>query len=230
MPKDQEPRLVVMLTKNDYTVLNAADIFEQCKDTPAQCWGFKEHPLPPDEMRRLYARMKACGKTTFLEVVAYTEEEGLNGARLAADCGCDILMGTCFSDHILSFCQSHGLRYMPFVGIVTGRPSLLEGTVDDMISEARSYLQRGAFGIDLLGYRYTGSTTATALIQTFIKAVEAPVCLAGSINSFQRLDEVRQAAPWAFTIGSAFFDKCFGQTLPEQINNVCNYIRYEERE
>ncbi|WP_250320424.1 hypothetical protein [Streptococcus lutetiensis] len=42
--------------------------------------------------------MKACGKTTFLEVVAYSEEEGLEGAKLAHECCCDILMGTIFSD------------------------------------------------------------------------------------------------------------------------------------
>ncbi len=226
MPTDKEPMLVVMLTKNDLTVPDAAKIFELCKDSQAQCWGIKEHPLPPNEMQRLFARMKECGKTTFLEVVAYTEEEGLAGARLAADCGCDILMGTSFSDRILAFCQSHSLKYMPFVGTVTGRPSLLQGSVEDMIRDARAYLRKGAFGIDLLGYRYLGD--ATALIQTFVKQVDAPVCLAGSINSYQRLDEVRQVAPWAFTIGSAFFDGCFGSGLKEQVNNVCNYIRYGE--
>lgn len=38
--------------------------------------------------------MKECGKTTFLEVVAYTEAEELEGAKMAADCGCEILMST----------------------------------------------------------------------------------------------------------------------------------------
>ena len=44
----------------------------------------KEEGLPPEEMRALYRRMKACGKKTALEVVAYTEAEGLQGAQLAA--------------------------------------------------------------------------------------------------------------------------------------------------
>ncbi len=35
-----------MLTKDDFAVMNAAEIFGQCKDTRATCWGFKEHPLP----------------------------------------------------------------------------------------------------------------------------------------------------------------------------------------
>ena len=72
-----------MLTWHDYTVDNAADIFELCRHSKARYWGFKEHPLPPEQMRQLYDRMHQCGKTTFLEVVAYTEDEGLAGARLA---------------------------------------------------------------------------------------------------------------------------------------------------
>ena len=79
----EHSELIVMLTHNDLTVLNAAEIFDQCKNSKAQYWGFKEEPLPLEEMKKLFSYMKACGKTTFLEVVAYSEEEGLEGAKLA---------------------------------------------------------------------------------------------------------------------------------------------------
>lgn len=217
------PELIVMLTHNDFTVANAAEVFEECRLSKARFWGFKEHPLPPDEMKALYHRMKACGKTTFLEVVAYTEAEGLAGAQLAVDCGCDILMGTMFADSILDLCRRNGLKYMPFVGRITGRPSVLEGTIDDMIAEARACIAKGAYGIDLLGYRYTGD--AVALNAAMVKGVDAPICLAGSIDSFERLDEVKAAAPWSFTIGSAFFDGRFGGSFKEQIDKVCDYIQ-----
>lgn len=216
------PELVVMLTYNDFTVSNAAEIFEQCKNSKAKYWGFKEHPLPLEEMKRLYARMKECGKTTFLEVVAYTEAEGLAGAEMAAACGCDVLMGTTFSDKINAFCQSHSLKYMPFVGDIVGRPSVLNGTIDGMIAEAKLYLSKGVYGIDLLGYRFTGN--AAALNEAFVREVNAPVCLAGSINSYARLDEVKCASPWVFTIGSAFFEHCFGDSFADQINAVCDYM------
>lgn len=216
------PELVVMLTYNDFTVSNAAEIFEQCKNSKAKYWGFKEHPLPLEEMKQLYARMKECGKTTFLEVVAYTEAEGLAGAEMAASCGCDVLMGTTFSDKINAFCQSHSLKYMPFVGDIVGRPSVLNGTIDGMIAEAKLYLSKGVYGIDLLGYRFTGN--AAALNEAFVREVNAPVCLAGSINSYARLDEVKCASPWAFTIGSAFFEHCFGDSFADQINAVCDYM------
>ena len=65
--------------------------------------------------KRLTAAMKEQGKTTVLEVVAYTEEEGLAGAETAAACGCDILMGTTYSKRILDYCRARHIRYMPFV-------------------------------------------------------------------------------------------------------------------
>ena len=104
---NKQPNLIVMLTHNDKTVENAYEIFEQCKNSKAQYWGFKEEPLPIDQMKKLYAYMKECGKTTFLEVVEYTEEKGLEGAKMAVECGCDILMGTMFFDSINEYCKEN---------------------------------------------------------------------------------------------------------------------------
>lgn len=216
------PKLIVMLTHNDHTVENASEIFESCKNSKAQYWGFKEKPLPISEMKSLFSRMKSCGKTTFLEVVEYDEESGLHGAKIAKECGCDILMGTVFFDSINQFCKENNMKYMPFVGQITNRPSILEGSIEDMISEAKEYLAKGVYGFDLLGYRYTGDPVK--LNNAFVQAIEAPVCLAGSVDSYERLDEVIDTNPWAFTIGSAFFEKKFGTEIHEQINNVCNYI------
>ncbi|MBP0972749.1 MAG: hypothetical protein J5851_02445 [Oscillospiraceae bacterium] len=218
-----EPMLIVMLTHDDKTVLNAAEIFEQCKDSAAQYWGMKEEPLPPEEMKALYKRMRECGKTTVLEVVSYTEDKCLEGAQLAVDCGCDILMGTMFFDSVNRFCKEHDLRYMPFVGEVYDRPSILGGDIDGIIAEAKDHIAKGACGIDLLGYRFVGD--AVELNRRLVAEVPAPVCIAGSINSFERLDEVTEADPWAFTIGSAFFENQFGEDFCTQINKVCAYMK-----
>lgn len=216
------PNLIVMLTHHDRTVPNAAQIFDLCSGSRAQYWGFKEVGLPPEQMKALFRTMKSCGKTTILEVVAYDEEECLRGAQIAAECGCDILMGTVFYDSVNDFCKASGLRYMPFVGTITGRPSVLEGSIDGMIEQARAYLRKGVSGIDLLAYRYTGDPDA--LIRTFVRAVDAPVCLAGSIDSFSRLDEVRRSGAWGFTIGGAFFEQKFGSDFPAQIDAVCTHM------
>ena len=220
------PQLIVMLTHDDMTVHNAAEVFEECRNSKAGYFGFKEEPLPLEDMKKLFAAMRDAGKKTVLEVVAYTELEGIRGAKLAAECGCDILMGTMFFEKVLEICKSNGMKYMPYVGDITDRPSVLHGTAEDMITEAKSCIEKGAFGIDLLGYRYTGD--AAMLNKRFVSEVDAPVCLAGSVNSFEILDEVKQASPWAFTIGSAFFDGAFGGDICEQINRVCDYMKEQQ--
>lgn len=217
------PALIVMLTYNDKTVNNAYEIFDQCKDTKAGFWGFKEKELPLARMKELYAYMKRYGKTTFLEVVEYTEEECLAGAKMAVECKCDILMGTLFYDSVNDLCKAAGVKYMPFVGKVSGRPSVLNGTADEMITEAKQYLEKGVYGIDLLGYRYTGD--AEELNRRVITEINAPVCIAGNVNSLQKLDKIKEKSPWAFTIGSAFFDGKFGDDFSEQINYVCEYVQ-----
>ena len=216
------PELIVMLTHNDLTVHNAYDIFDQCRNSRAKFWGFKEEPLPLEQMKKLFRYMKSCGNTTVLEVVAYSEKECMDGAKKAVECNCDFLLGTTFSDSINEFCRLNHIKYMPFVGKITGRPSVLDGTVKDMIQEAKTYIAKGVYGIDLLGYRYTGD--ATRLNREFVANVNAPVCIAGSVNSYERLTELKSIAPWAFTIGGAFFENKFDGTFQEQINKVCEYV------
>jgi len=211
-----------MLTHNDYTVSNAYEVFDNCKFSKAKYWGFKDKGLQPQEMKDLFAYMKKYGKTTFLEVVEYTEQECLDGANLARYCECDILMGTKYFDSVNEFCKKHNIKYMPFAGSVINRPSILTGNIDDIVRDAQSYIDKGVYGIDLLGYRYTGD--AIHLNKSLVDNVNAPVCIAGSIDSFQRLDEVKALSPWAFTIGSAFFENKFSGTFEEQINKVCDYI------
>ena len=220
--EENRPYLIVMLTCNDRTVPDAPEIFDKYKDSDAQYWGYKEEGLPLDRMKALCSEIKSHGKTAVLEVVAYTEEECLEGAKMAVECGFDILMGTLFFDSINDFCKKNNLRYMPFVGNVHERPSILDGDIDGMIAEAKEYLDKGVWGIDILAYRYTGDYSE--LIRRLVAEVPAPVCIAGSINSYERLDEVKAACPWAFTIGSAFFNKVFGDDFGVQVNNVCRYL------
>ena len=68
------PELIVMLTNNDKTVIDAVEVFESCKDLPVQKWGFKDVGLDKEAMIDLNQKMKAAGKTTYLEVGNYKEE------------------------------------------------------------------------------------------------------------------------------------------------------------
>ncbi|MBT3319125.1 MAG: hypothetical protein HN948_00945 [Clostridia bacterium] len=218
------PKLIVMLTHNDKTVKDAIKVFKACKDTQAQYWGFKEAGLKKSKMKRLVKMMKAAGKTTFLEVVDYTEQGCIEGAKVGIECGFDILMGTMYFDSVRDIVKEAGMMYMPFVGEITGRPSILGGTIEGMVGEANSLIEKGVDGFDLLAYRFTGDPEE--LIKRFVDEVNLPVCIAGSIKNFERLDLMKDVSPWTFTIGSAFFEKDFGDlSFADQIEVVCDYMK-----
>jgi len=204
---NQPPELIIMLTHHDRTVPDALELFKQLKDAPVRHWGFKDVGLPPAEMGRLVAAMKAAGKTTYLEVVSLSEEEGLRGAQLAVELGFDVLMGTVFFQSIATYLQDKPIRYYPFPGHVHSHPSILDGTIDAIVADARRLEALGAHGLDLLTYRYTGD--AFRLLRDVVGAIRIPLVSAGSITSYERIAEVQRAGAWGFTIGSAFFERAF---------------------
>jgi hypothetical protein len=213
-----------MLTHQDETVPNALELFDRTKDYPITHWGFKDVGLPPKEMQAVATAMKAAGKTTFLEVVSLSEEDGLSGARLAVDSGFDILMGTVFYPSIGEYLKDKPIQYYPFPGHVHGHPSILDGTIDDIVAHACELETYGAHGLDLLTYRYTGN--APHLLGQVVQATRIPVVSAGSIASFERITEVWDSGAWGFTIGSAFFEKMFvpDGSFEQNLLAVCNWL------
>ena len=202
-----KPELIVMLTYNDKTVENALDLFNEMKDTPVTHWGFKDLGLSPEKMQKVVDSMNAAGKTTYLEVVSLTEKEGLSGAKLAVECGFDILMGTVFFDSINDYLKDKPVKYYPFPGHVHSHPSILDGTIEEIVQHARDMESKGVDGMDLLTYRYTGD--APTLLKEVVKATSVPIVSAGSIDAYDRIAEVRDTGAWGFTIGTAFFEKKF---------------------
>src|SRR5215208_2385045 len=205
--RNLKPELIVMLTHHDQTVPQALELFERTKDYPITHWGFKDIGLPPKEMQRIASAMKDAGKITFLEVVSLSEEEGLQGAHLAVEVGFDILMGTVFYPSIGEYLKDKPVRYYPFPGHVHSHPSILDGTVDDIVAHACKLEGYGVHGLDLLTYRYDGE--ASRLLKQVVEATKIPIVSAGSIASFERINEVWDSGAWGFTIGSAFFDRKF---------------------
>src|SRR6266542_4440291 len=143
-----KPELIVMLTHHDQTVPNALELFARTKQYPITHWGFKDVGLPPDEMQRVVTAMKDSGKTTFLEVVSLSEEEGLRGARLAVELGFDILMGTVFYPSIGDYLKDKSVRYYPFPGRVHSHPSILDGTIEEIVTHASQLEAYGVQGLD----------------------------------------------------------------------------------
>lgn len=199
-------RLIVMLTHNDMTVKNAAELFNQCADLPVEYWGFKDVGLQKEDMAKLYKKMKDCNKKTFLEVVTYSEEECMKGAKLAVDLSVDYLMGTIYYESVFKFLAEQKINYLPFCGKVYGSPSVLEGTINDILFDAKKLLDMGVFGIDLLAFRHQ---QGEELARKFSESISKPVVVAGSINSKSRMEFINEINPWGFTMGSALFTKNF---------------------
>ena len=214
-----------MLTHHDQTVPDALDLFERTKEYPIRHWGFKDVGLSPQNMGTVVSAMKEAGKTTFLEVVSLSEEEGLRGARLAVELGFDILMGTVFFPSIADYLKDKTVRYYPFPGHVHSHPSILDGEIEQIVAHACELESYGAHGLDLLTYRYNGE--AAYLLKKVVEATKIPIVSAGSIASFDRINEVWEAGAWGFTIGSAFFEKKFVPegSFEENLLSVCNWLQ-----
>lgn len=217
-------KMIIMLTYNDKTVSNALEVFDQCKELPVDCWGFKNIGLPVEKMKKLVMNMKEAKKTTFLEVVTYNEKSCLDAAKFALECQFDYFTGSLYFESVHNLLKDKPIKYFPFCGKVSGSPSILQGSIQEIVDDAKLMEEKGVDGFDLLAYRHVED--AEKLAQQFIEATKSPVVLAGSIDSFDRLDKVKQFDPWGFTIGSAFFDKKFvkGGSFKEQIVKVLSYI------
>jgi hypothetical protein len=140
------------------------------------------------------------------------------------EAGFDVLMGTVFFDSILEYLKGKPIRYYPFPGHIYSHPSIMDGTIEEIVNHARFLESKGVQGMDLLSYRYVGD--APQLLREVVKAASVPVVSAGSIESYKRLAEVWQAGAWGFTIGSALFDKKFvpeGSFLDNTLA-VCNWL------
>ena len=226
----QKPEIVVMLTYDDVTVKDAYEVFDSCKDLDVRHWGFKNVGLPKDEMARVAGAMKNAGKSTYLEVVTYDEASCLDGAKAAVECGFDQLMGTLYFPSVHRYLDEHGLVYKPFVGKVSGSPSVLEGSFQEIIDDAKGLMAKGITGFDILAYRHVDD--GEKLARLFCKAVDAEICIAGSISSWGRIDTMFDIGPWGFTMGSALFDKKFAPEgdFRDNLSAVVNYMNQKKLE
>lgn len=204
-----KPELIIMLTHNDETVGNSLEIFNSCKDLPILYWGFKDIGIPVEKMMELNKRMKAEGKTTFLEVVTYTEEESLKDVQLAIDCDFDYLTGTTFYPSIVEKLKDTNIKYYPFGGNVGGIPVELKGTIDEIVKDCKDSLAGGANGVVLTPYRYVDGDPYE-LTKAVANAIgKERLMVAGSIGTRERIDAMEELGLSGYTMGSALFDSVF---------------------
>jgi hypothetical protein len=224
---------IFMLTHDDRTVPDAAEVYETLRASALRYVGFKDIGLPTRQLADLAAVMRADGREVFLEVVSERPEDELRSIEAALEIGPDWLMGGTHPDAALAVLDRIGPpgttgrpRYCPFPGRVVGHPSFLEGTIDEIAASARELTARdGIDGLDLLAYRWDGDVPA--LVRQVVSAASGPVIAAGSVDSAERIDALAAAGSWAFTIGGAVFDGRLpaGTTIREQVDCALAFAR-----
>lgn len=200
--------LIVMLTHNDRTLKEALQIFEECRDLPIEYWGFKDVGISEEEMSELICAMNSAGKKTVLEVVTYTEESCMRGAQFACEHRFDYLLGTLFYPSVWDYVKTQPIQYYPFIGDVSGNPSILKGSLESMVSQADALYEMNIPGIDILAYRYNDGNP-THLAQNVVAQTKLNTIVAGSIGSIERINTISAINPWGFTIGSALYTQNF---------------------
>jgi hypothetical protein len=212
-------RFILMLTRDDRTVPDALEVYDQLRGLTLAHVGFKDIGLARAQMARLVERIHSDGRRALLEVVSTSPEEELHSIRTALEIGVDYLLGGRNVSGALPLLAGTSIRYFPFCGRTVGHPTRLEGSMEETEADARRLaLTPGVHGLDLLGYRFAGD--APELVRRVVRAAGIPVIAAGSIDRAQRVRAVCDAQVWGFTIGTALFEGKFGGGLSEQIDRL----------
>jgi hypothetical protein len=208
-----------MLTKDDATVADCLDVYDQVRNSGLKWVGFKDIGVPTATLRELVSRIRGDGRSVVLEIVSIDEQAELASIRAGIDLGVDLLMGGTRADAAAPLVTGTGIRYFPFPGEIVGHPSILDGTIESISQSARELTARpGVHGLDLLAYRWRGDVPA--LMRSVVTASAGPVVVAGSIINAEQIRLVTQAGAWGFTIGGAVFDRVLvpGGSIRAQID------------
>ena len=220
---------IFMLTHHDVTIPNALEVFEEIKDTGLKFIGCKDIGLPIEKLQELFREMKNADMTTFIEVVSNDEEKHFMGVEKAIRIGADYLIGGMprFTRKTLEYLKEKkaNLKFFPYVGKVIGHPCVLEGSVDEIVNNGVEFGKMGIHGINLLLYRYTGNVNL--LLDRVIDTLKIPLIVAGSIDDFEKIGQMKRKNVWAFTIGGAILEKKFApqKNIKEQVTAVLNQLQ-----
>jgi hypothetical protein len=200
---------IFMLTRGDKTIEDCLALFEEIRPAELKHVGFKDVGVSPTLLEKLTAAVRASGAISYMEVVSTTAEASLNSARIARDLGVDRLLGGTQVDEVLSIVAGSNTAYYPFPGHPQGHPTRLGGSAADIEMHCRSYIAKGAAGVDLLAYRATEADPLD-LVRAARRGVgERELIVAGSVTSAAQIKALAEAGADAFTIGSAVFDGSF---------------------
>ncbi|HEY6888525.1 MAG TPA: hypothetical protein VI300_12115 [Solirubrobacter sp.] len=196
---------VFMLTRDDVTVGDAADVLSSLRESGLRYVGFKDIGPPPETLAEVTAAAHDAGMEVMLEVVSTSAEDELRSLRAAQEIGVDWVLGGTHAREGVAILRDRGVKYCPFPGTIVGHPSVLEGSIEAIAAHAAELTALdGVHGVDLLAYRHA-TEDPIALTRAVAAAASGPVIAAGSVHSFEQIAALEEAGAWGFTIGSAIF-------------------------
>jgi len=215
---------IFMLTRNDMTVEDCLEVFEEIKDTGIKHMGFKDIGVPTQTLKELCSRMKAAGMTTYLEVVSTSDEACLASARAAVEIGIERLLGGTAVARITELVQGTGVRYYPFPGLPTGHPTKLGGTPELVERQCREFKAMGCAGVDLLAYRATEADPLELTRACRRGFEDGYIICAGSVDSAERIKALADAGADAFTIGTAVFNQSYSPRKGSILSQIADVL------
>lgn len=199
---------VFMLTHDDATVGNAAEVLAGLADSGLRYVGFKDVGASPDVLKELARAARAAGMEVMLEIVSTSREDEARSLVAATEIEVDWVLGgtnPALGLEILTGTGT-GIRYCPFPGRIEGHPSVLAGSFEEIVADARRLGETpGVHGVDLLAYRHR-TVDPVALTRAVVEAVAGPVIVAGSVATLEQIARLHEAGAWGFTIGGAIFE------------------------
>jgi len=219
---------IFMLTHHDVTVSDALEVVEKIKDTGLSSIGCKDIGLTSQQYIDLFNKFRKYGMKSFLELVTYDEREHFRGVDLAIELGADNIIGGMprYTQKTLDYLKKKEsrIKYFPYIGTIADHPCILQGSIAEIIKDGREAESLGADGANLLLYRYKGDQKE--LLKEVTRKLQLPIIVAGNVNTFEQIDELKRDNIWGFTIGGAVFEKKFvGDGEAEaQIVSVLNQL------
>lgn len=196
---------IFMLTRDDRTVADAHRLVDLAVEVGVTHIGFKDIGLPWIELADLARHITESGVTSYLEVVSTAKEDEIKSLRAAVDLGVDYVLGGVHPTEGAELLRDSPAAYFPFPGTIVGHPSVLTGTIEEIVDSARRIAAiPGVDGLDLLAYRFAGDVER--LMQRVVQSVDVPVIMAGSVDRTARIVAARDSGAWGFTIGTAVID------------------------
>lgn len=216
---------VLMLTRDDVTVRDAHAVLELALAAGTEHIGFKDIGLPREEMHELVNEIHAAGRQAHLEVVSLTEDDERASLQLGKELGFDYILGGTRWQVGAELLAGTEIKYFPYAGTVIGHPGTLDGSAEQILAEIEA-MRDAVTGVNLLAYRHI-QIDGDTLVRVVCGSSPIPVLVAGAVASVERIQVIRDARAWGFTIGAAVLDRRVvpGAKVSSQLQTVLSVAR-----